>query len=147
MKLLDIAEVVNASGVPASTLRYYEELRLIASAGRHGLRRQYEPDVIQRLALIDMARSAGFSLSEIAAMFGRDDRPDIPREELHHRADALEHKAREMVVLATMMRHVADCPAPSHMECPSFRKLLRAGVAHQSRARRRRTAKIRSGSG
>ena len=137
MKLLDISDVVAASGLPASTLRYYESLRLIASAGRHGLRRLYEPEVIQRLALIDMGRAAGLPLAEIAELFGRKATPDIRREDLHRRALALDSEARGMMALATMMRHVADCPAPSHLECPSFLKLLRVGSAHRARARRR----------
>lgn len=136
MKFLDIAEVADRTGLPASTLRYYEELRLVESVARHGLRRQYEPGVLQRLALITMARSAGFSLGEIAGMFSPAGKPEIPREELHLRAERLEDKAREMVALASIMRHVADCPAPSHLECPTFQKLLRIGTRYQSRTRR-----------
>jgi DNA-binding transcriptional MerR regulator len=141
MKLLDIGEVAAQSGLPASTLRYYEEQRLIACAGRHGLRRQYEPGVLQRLALINLARSAGFSLDEIAALFGQGDRMEIPRDDLQVRAQELEHRAQGMMALASMMRHVADCPAPSHLECPTFQKLLRIGTRHQSRARRQRKRK------
>ncbi|XXT32716.1 MerR family DNA-binding transcriptional regulator [Sorangium sp. So ce448] len=37
MKQLDIAEVARRSGVPASTLRFYEEKGLSASTGRRGL--------------------------------------------------------------------------------------------------------------
>ena len=59
MKLLDIAEVVAASGVPASALRYYEEQGLIAAVARHGLRRQYLPGVVMQLALIGMGKAAG----------------------------------------------------------------------------------------
>src|SRR5262245_22462791 len=50
-KLLDIGEVARRSGVPASTLRFYDEQGLIASVGRRGLRRLFEPEVLQRLAL------------------------------------------------------------------------------------------------
>ncbi|EJN02562.1 helix-turn-helix domain-containing protein [Phyllobacterium sp. YR531] len=138
MKFLDISEVAAASGLPASTLRYYEEQQLIASIGRHGLRRQYEPEVLNRLSLINMARAAGFPLSEVAKIFGRNDKFEIPREELRARAEALEQKALEIKALANMMRHVADCPAASHYECPTFRKLLRIGTKHQSRARRQK---------
>lgn len=136
MKLLDIGTVVAASGTPASTLRYYEELRLITSVGRHGLRRQYDADVLQRLALITLGKSAGFSLDEIAAMLGKDGKPDIPRQELLDRAEALERKSRDMAALAVMTRHVANCPAPSHLECPSFQKLLRASTKRRSGAAR-----------
>ena len=47
MKLLDIAEVARRSGLPASTLRFYEEKGLIDSVGRHGLRRLFGPDVLE----------------------------------------------------------------------------------------------------
>ncbi|MFI2780153.1 MerR family DNA-binding protein [Streptomyces sp. ALB3] len=40
-------------------------MRLIAAAGRNGLRRTYTPEVLERLALITCARSAGFSIAEI----------------------------------------------------------------------------------
>ena len=49
---MDIAEVAKRSGVPASTLRYYEEKGLIASVGRQGLRRVFTPNVLNQLALI-----------------------------------------------------------------------------------------------
>ena len=63
---MDIAEVARRSRVPASTLRFYEEKGLIASIGRRGLRRVFNPDVLERLALIAVGRAAGFSLNEIA---------------------------------------------------------------------------------
>ena len=62
--------MVRRSGVPASTLRFYEEKGLIASTGRRGLRRLFEPGVLERLALIALGQAAGFSLDEIALMFG-----------------------------------------------------------------------------
>ena len=40
---MDIAEVARRSGVAASTLRFYEEKGLIASIGRQGLRRRFDP--------------------------------------------------------------------------------------------------------
>ncbi|ETD54036.1 hypothetical protein X778_09515, partial [Pseudomonas aeruginosa VRFPA07] len=68
MRQLDIGEVARRSGVPASTLRYYEEKGLIASSGRHGLRRLFDAGVLERLALIGLGRAAGLSLDEIAGM-------------------------------------------------------------------------------
>ncbi|MGB3146448.1 MAG: MerR family DNA-binding transcriptional regulator, partial [Paracoccaceae bacterium] len=44
MKILDIGELSEAARLPASALRYYEELGLIQSIGRHGLRRQFGPE-------------------------------------------------------------------------------------------------------
>jgi hypothetical protein len=45
-----------------STLRFYDEKGLIASTGRRGLRRLFDPGVLERLALIALGRAAGFSL-------------------------------------------------------------------------------------
>lgn len=55
---MDISEVARRSGVPASTLRFYEEKGLIASTGRRGLRRLFPANVLERLALIALGRSA-----------------------------------------------------------------------------------------
>lgn len=75
MKDLDISQVAKRSGMPASTLRFYEQSGLIASVGRRGLRRLFAPGVLERLALIGLGRAAGFSLEEIALMHPESYRP------------------------------------------------------------------------
>jgi DNA-binding transcriptional MerR regulator len=124
MKFLDIGEVSARSGIKPSALRYYEEAGLISSISRHGLRRQFPPEVLLQLKLIAMGKSAGFSLEEIAGMFGRNGMPDLPRAVLHQKADEINRQIHELTALRDTLRHVADCSAPSHMECPTFRRLL-----------------------
>jgi DNA-binding transcriptional MerR regulator len=126
---VDITEVTRRSGVPASTLRFYEEKGLIASIGRRGLHRLFDPGVLERLALIALARSAGFTLEEIARMFGPDGRPRIDRQMLAAKADELDRTIRRLSAMRKSLRHAAACPAPSHMECPTFRRLLRAAAS------------------
>jgi DNA-binding transcriptional MerR regulator len=138
MTLLDIAEVVGRAGLPASTLRFYEEKGLITPVGRRGLRRQYDPGVLERLALIALARAAGFSLDEIALMFAPDGQPRIDREALATKADELDRRIAELGVLRDSLRHAAACPAPSHMECPTFRRLLKAAASGDVPVRRKR---------
>lgn len=142
MKFLDIGEVAAQSGFKPSALRYYEEAGLIASASRHGLRRQFPPEVLLQLRLISMGKSAGFSLEEIAAMFGRNGMPDLPRDLLHQKADEIDRQIHELTALRDTLRHVADCRAPSHMECPTFRRLVdvagRRGKMRSTTARRKR---------
>lgn len=140
MSALDIAEVAERSGLPASALRYYEEKGLIESVGRRGLRRLFEPAVIQRLALIGAGRAAGFSLDEIARMFGAGGQPAIDREMLTAKADELDVTIRKLTAMRDGLRHAADCPAPSHMECPKFRRIVKA-ASSAGRSRRRRISK------
>jgi DNA-binding transcriptional MerR regulator len=138
MRDLDIAEVAQRSGVPASTLRFYEEKGLIASFGRRGLRRLFDPAVLERLALIALGRAAGFSLDEIALMFAPDGRPRIDRQMLAAKAKELDRTIRKLTAMRDGLRHAAACPAPSHMECPTFRRMLRAAASGAMGARRKR---------
>src|SRR5690606_7275871 len=117
------------SGLPASTLRYYEEKGLIASTGRQGLRRRFAPAVLDQLALIALGQAGGFSLDEIRSMFSPDGQPRIDRRLLAARADAADAMAQKLRAMARGLRHAAECPASSHTECPSFRRLLRAAAA------------------
>jgi len=126
---VDIAEVARRSGVPASTLRFYEEKGLIVSIGRRGLRRVFDPRVLERLALIAVGRASGFSLDEIALMFAPDGRSRIDRRMLVAKAEELERTIRKLTDMRDGLRHAAACRAPSHMECPTFRRILRAAAS------------------
>jgi DNA-binding transcriptional MerR regulator len=129
MKFPDIAEVARRSGVPASTLRFYEEKRLIAPVGRRGLRRLFDPAVFDRLALIALARASGFTLEQIATMFSPDGRVRIDRQMLAAKAEELDRTMRRLTAMRDGLRHAAVCRAPSHLECPTFRRLLAAAAS------------------
>ena len=126
MSALDIAEVAQRSGIPASTLRFYEEKGLIASIGRRGLRRLFGPAILDRLALIALGQAAGFTLDEIAAMFTPEGAPRIDRAALADKADDIDRTIARLAAMRDGLRHAAACRAPSHMECPTFRRILRA---------------------
>ena len=126
---MDITEVARRSGLPASTLRFYEEKGLIASVGRRGLHRVFDSNVLKRLALIALGRSAGFSLDETALMFAPDGRPRINRQMLRAKAEELDRTIRKLTEMRDGLRHAAACRAPSHMECPTFRRILRAAAS------------------
>jgi DNA-binding transcriptional MerR regulator len=125
---LDIGEVARRSGLPPSTLRYYEEKGLIASTGRRGLRRTFPPAVLERLALIALGTAAGLSLDEIAKMFGPDGRPKIDRRLLAAKAAELDRTIRRLSAMRDGLRHAAVCPARRHNECPTFQRMLRAAA-------------------
>jgi DNA-binding transcriptional MerR regulator len=123
---LDINQVATRSGMPAATLRFYEEKKLIASIGRRGLRRVFAENVLERLALISLGRAAGFSLDEIARVFTPEGRTRIDRKMLADKATELDGAIRQLTAMRDGLKHAASCPAPSHMECPTFRRLMKA---------------------
>jgi DNA-binding transcriptional MerR regulator len=129
MQNLDIAEVARRSGVPASALRFYEEKGLIASVGRRGLRRVFDGEVLERLALVALGRAAGFSLDEIARMFAPDGSVRIDRAVLSAKAEEIDQTIRRLSAMRDGLRHAAACKASSHRECPTFRRILRAAAS------------------
>ena len=135
MKTLDIAEVAQRSGVAASALRFYEEKGLIASVGRRSQRRLFDSGVLERLALIALWRSVGFSLEEIGSMFVADGRPRIDRHMLAAKADELDRLISKLRSLRDELRHAAACPAPSHMECPKFQRYLQSAASSSRKPR------------
>jgi len=139
---LDIGEVVQRSGVPASTVRFYEEKGLISSIGRRGLRRLFDPGILERFVLISLGRAAGFSLDEIALMFAPDGRPHINRQMLTAKADDLDKTIHQLSAMRDGLRHAAACPAATHMECPTFQRILRAAETGAIRVRKKRVLPV-----
>jgi len=65
MANLTIGEVAHRTGLRASAIRYYEKIGLLPKTQRVGGQRQYESGVLNYLAVIDVAKSAGFRIDEI----------------------------------------------------------------------------------
>ncbi len=128
MRELDIGEVVKRSGVPASTLRYYEQLGLLQSLGRRGLRRQYDEQVLERLALIGLGQAAGLSLQQIGlSLPPQRGCITLDREALLAQADVLQQQISQLQRVRRHLQRAAGCPeAQDARQCGSFRKLLRA---------------------
>jgi MerR family redox-sensitive transcriptional activator SoxR len=137
MRDLNIGEVSELSGVPASALRYYEERGLIRSIGRRGLRRLFDPNVLQQLTLIRAGQAAGFSLDDLAGIFVSDNGIQIDRQALAAKADELTVMIRRLQGLRDGLRHAAACPETSHMNCPKFRSMIAKAAASVRREDRR----------
>jgi len=126
---MDIAEVAKRSGVPASTLRFYEKRGLIASLGRLGARRKFAPDVLDQLALIALGQVAGLSLDEIRSMLSTQGGAKVDRKLLASKAKEIDETVKHLRAVSRGLRHAAACPAPSHAQCPTFQRLLKAAAA------------------
>ncbi len=74
---LIIGEVSERTGVPASTLRYYDRLGILPLPERVKGRRRYGGEVVERVALIQLAQQAGFRLAEIQPLWQRAQRPCV----------------------------------------------------------------------
>ncbi len=132
--------MADRSGMPPSTLRYYEREQIIESTARKGLRRQYPAGVLDTLAVVALCRSAGFSLSEIKALIATGGDPTWKQLATRKRNE-LRSQIGRLTTIADQLDHAMECPSPNVFECPHFQAVLhdtlpvttRTGVADISR--------------
>ncbi|MDE1935976.1 Cu(I)-responsive transcriptional regulator [Bradyrhizobium sp.] len=127
--VISIGEAASRSGVPPKTIRYYEEIGLIAPAERLENRyRAYDEKDVQTLRFIQRARRLGFSLKEVAALLAlyRDRRRasrDVKRLALARVAE-LDRKIAEMKAIRNTIADLAEhCRGDQRPECPILEKL------------------------
>ena len=71
-------------------------------------------------------------------MFAPNGRPRIDRARLADKANQLDATIRKLTAMRDGLRHAAACPAPSHLECPKFRRLLGLAANRKPRPASRR---------
>lgn len=130
---MDISEVAKRTGVPASTLRFYEKKGLLGATRTSGGRRYFAPNVLDQLALIALGQAGGLSLDEIHAMLFVGGVARVDRQQLLARADEIDATVKRLKDMSESLRHVAACPAESHADCPTFQRLLKAAAAGRLR--------------
>lgn len=112
--LLTIGEVAVHTGLPASTLRYYDRIGLVPATARDGGQRRYTPTVIDRLRAVTLCQRSGFSLDEISRLLdgGR------PWQELARgKLDELQARIAELEDTAALLRSALECGCRSLESC------------------------------
>jgi DNA-binding transcriptional MerR regulator len=120
--LLSIGELSERTGVPASALRYYDELGLVRPAARAAGRRRYAASAVRDVGLILFMREIGFSLAEIGRLIAgeRQTRRDMIDQKL---AELTEQQHRIEVARAAL-EHGRQCPASDPMKCSRFWSII-----------------------
>lgn len=134
-----IGEAASRTGVPAKTIRFYEEIRLISPARRLDNRyRAYSEQDVQTLRFIQRARSLGFSLKNVGELLTlyRDRRrssQSVKRLALAHVAD-LDRKIAELTSIRDSIAELARrCHGDQRPECPILDELEAPAAAGRSR--------------
>ena len=140
-----VGTVAERAGLAPSAVRYYERIGLIEAPPRVGGRRRYPPAVLDRLALIAMARDAGFTLTEVGELLQGFPRSATPADRWRPlvdrklvEIDALIERAQ---AARTLLRHVATCT------CPDLEVCGREIVRHRGRSRSTKRAPAEAGPG
>lgn len=124
MEQMAIGEVASEAGVQPSTLRYYESIGLLAPPNRVGGKRRYTAEALDRLGVIQVAKKAGFTLSEIKMLlsgFSETEPPSarwkIMAQEKIEEVDALIRRAEGM---KRLLAEGLECECLRMEECADF---------------------------
>lgn len=116
--LLTIGQLARLTGVPATTLRYYEKVGLLTPTTRVSGQRRYDHAAIRRLMVVKFCSFAGMSLDDIS-MVVSDVGPDRHRTRklaLHH-AHRIEGDIATLQLARDMMLASSRCHCHSPEQC------------------------------
>ena len=118
---LTIGEVADRTDHAASALRFYEREGLIPKADRSAGKRVWPEDVLDRLALIDVAKSAGFTMAEIKTLIAGVARRTPPGQRWRQLAERklveLDERMAEVKRMRRVLRAVMRCKCPTLEDC------------------------------
>ena len=126
--MMNIGEAGRRSGLPAKTIRYYEDIGLITPARRANGFRDYGDTDVNSLRFLARARGLGFSVEEcrrLLALYRDKERPSAEVRALaaEHITDIRAKIAELQTMEATLARLVECCAGDDRPECPILEDL------------------------
>ena len=129
---MNIGEVAAKSGLPAKTIRYYEEIGLVTAPRDPNGYRAFGEVELHMLAFLARARALGFSIEDCRALlqlYQNDRRESAEVKEIAQghlaRIDRKIADLREM--RDTLSELVASCAGDNRPDCPILQSLARPG--------------------
>lgn len=121
-ELLSVGEMSRRTGVPVSSLHYYEGLGLIASQRTAGNQRRYPRHMLRRVALISVAKRLGIPLDDVRDAFADVPLSTMPSHEDWQRASrqwkkTLEQRRRGIERLEQELTGCIGCGCLSMKAC------------------------------
>lgn len=113
---MTIGELSRKTGLAPSAIRYYEAQRLISAPSRRSGRRVFDARSLEQIAVVQLARDAGFSLAEIRRLvneFGRNRWRALAERKLAELRDA----SRRLRVMSDLLERLIDCRCPDVEFC------------------------------
>lgn len=129
---MNIKEVAARSGLPAKTIRYYEEIGLIRPARSDNGYRVFRDSDLHKLAFLGRARGLGFSIEDcrlLLALYEDRDRAsaDVRDLALAH-LDQISRKISELEAMKRTLSGLVDaCAGDMRPDCPILSGLAGPG--------------------
>ncbi|MBW3589416.1 MAG: MerR family transcriptional regulator [Actinobacteria bacterium] len=129
--LLSISEVVQATGLKSSALRYYEKVGLLEPAARIGGRRHYHQNVLQRIAVIVLLQEVGFRIGEIADLVARDRKRGQWRGLAEAKLEEIDTHIKRVESARDLLRAAIDCGCSNLDTCGLVSERRHPKVVHR----------------
>ncbi len=130
MSNFSIGHIATTSGIPASTIRYYERIGLLPAPRRKGGRRIYSEEVFDRLRIVRLCKELGFELPEVKIVLDGLTRGDRSVQRLRKLSAEKLPKIEEAIararVMQSLLRSASRCACPTLEVCA--RRAEDAGV-------------------
>ncbi|MDG3577970.1 Cu(I)-responsive transcriptional regulator [Rhizobium sp. YJ-22] len=125
---MNIGAASRRSGLPAKTIRYYEEIGLIAADRAQNGYRDYSDMHIGRLQFLHRSRNLGFSVEECRQLLSLYDDKQRASAEVKAIAETkladIDRKLKELSSLREALTHlVAHCHGDDRPDCPIIDEL------------------------
>ena len=118
---LRIGEVANRCGIATSAIRYYESVGLLGQPARRSGQRLYDETIVEQLALIELAKGAGFTVAEIKKLVAGFSSRTPPgkrwRELTQAKLEELDARIAEAERMKDVLRVVMRCHCPTLADC------------------------------
>ena len=134
---MNIGDVAKRSGLPAKTIRYYEDIGLVMPRRDTNGYRAFDEDDILRLSFLARARSLGFSIEECRALLALYFDKERTSAEVRRLAEAhvarVDRKIAELAGLrATLVGLVERCSGDDRPDCPILSDLAGQGAPRET---------------
>ena len=125
---MNISAAARHTGLPAKTIRYYEEIGLVIPERSDNGYRNYDSLQIHRLAFLQRARSLGFSISEcrlLLSLYDDKQRASSDVKEIAEEKIAeIDRKVAELSSMRDTLAHLAaTCHGDERPDCPILNDL------------------------
>lgn len=125
---MNVGTAARRTGLPAKTIRYYEEIGLISPGRADNGYRDYTGDDIHRLAFLRRARNLGFSIDDCRQLMAlyrdRSRASQDVRAIASAHVSAIEEKVRELQSMrATLQKLIHACHGDDRPDCPILEEM------------------------
>jgi len=128
---MNIGDVANCSGLPAKTIRYYEDIGLVQPLRSANGYRTFRESDVHRLAFLGRARALGFTIEDcrsLLKLYADTDRASAEVKQIaEEHLERIDRKIAELTEMRATLAHLVDaCAGDQRPDCPILADLATA---------------------